>query len=186
VQQVSLVQAADGSRSHEEFEIPSWLTTAVRQQAGVGVVRVTHETNRLSGPAGALPAPRPNGNGNSKTNGNGNVAAEAPAVEAPANGGPPALASGVLLRFHLHESDDHDADRRRLDELIALLEQHAGADAVRIFIHASDGDRIELSLPNATVTEELREAGIALLGELGGADAIARPTRKRTAGIETL
>src|SRR6185295_4668403 len=35
VQQVSLVQAADGSFSHEQFGIPPWLTEAVRASAGV-------------------------------------------------------------------------------------------------------------------------------------------------------
>ncbi|MDP9237440.1 MAG: DNA polymerase III subunit alpha [Chloroflexota bacterium] len=37
VQQVSLVQAADGSFSHEQFGIPPWLTDAVRATAGVAV-----------------------------------------------------------------------------------------------------------------------------------------------------
>ena len=43
VQQVSLVQAADGTVSHEHFSIPSWLTEAVRSTAGVSVTRVEHD-----------------------------------------------------------------------------------------------------------------------------------------------
>jgi hypothetical protein len=79
------------------------------------------------------------------------------------------------LRFFLHESDDPEDDRRRLDELIALIERHPGNDHVRLFVHARDGDRIELSMPDAIASDELREAGIAVLTPHGGADAIAAP-----------
>ncbi len=161
VQQVSLVQAADGSISHEHFEIPHWLTDAVRHSAGVGVVAVEH-----GGGNGT------NGNGARQlANGNGHGA---PAeLEAP----PVARLSAPLrslLRFHMHESDDDDADRARLDDLVRLLGEYPGDDEVRLFIHARDGDRIELSLPESRACDELREAGIALLGALGGADAISR------------
>ena len=43
VQHVSLVQAADGSISHERFGVPDWLTSAVRASAGVGVLNVRSE-----------------------------------------------------------------------------------------------------------------------------------------------
>ncbi len=170
VNEVSLVQAADGSISHEQFNIPAWLTEAVRSSAGVGVVSVAREPNG-------------NGNGNGDAaNGNGDAR---PAADAPP-------AERALLRFWLHESDDADADKRRLDGLIALIGSHAGADDVRLFIHARDGDKIELSMPRADATEDLRAAGIALLSPHGGADEIERiaPTApkapRRTRGVEPL
>ena len=79
MQQVSLVQAADGSVSHEQFEIPHWLTDAVRKSAGVGVVQIEHQERPQ------LPAPT-NGNGNGSGNGQGN----GPERGAPGNGGAPA------------------------------------------------------------------------------------------------
>jgi DNA polymerase III subunit alpha len=171
VNQVSLVQAADGSVSHERFEIPAWLTSAVRESAGVGVVSVVRERAE---------------------NGSGGNGAAAPALEAPVtgNGVSAQAAPKALLRFYLHETDDADADRKRLDDLVALIERYPGEDSVRLFIHANDGDRIELTMPPARACEELREAGIALLAEArGGAEPIARAkllSPRKTRGVEPL
>jgi DNA polymerase-3 subunit alpha len=170
VNQVALVQAADGSLSHEHFEIPGWLTSAVRESAGVGVVSVEHEP---------------------PSNGGGNGAAP-PALETPANGNGASVpaAPKLILRFFLHETDDGDADRKRLDDLVALIERYPGADTVRLFIHANDGDRIELSLPSARACDELRDAGIALLADAqGGAEPIVTakaPAPRKTRGVEPL
>jgi DNA polymerase-3 subunit alpha len=161
-QQASIVQTADGSMSHEKFVAPEWLTDAVRSSAGVGVLSVTHGDG---GDAGAWRNGGGNGNGR-------NGVRHGDATDAPAR---------KLLRFWLHESDDHDGDRRRLDALVALLEQHPGDDTVRLFIHARDDDRIELSMPESAVTEELREAGAAVLGPGGGAEEIAVVADRRGA-----
>jgi DNA polymerase-3 subunit alpha len=175
VNQVTLVQAADGSLSHETFEIPSWLTSAVRESAGVGVVSVEHEGPSNGGGNGAAP-PSLEATPKASSHGNGNGASAAP--------------QRALLRFYLHESDDTEADRRRLDELVALIERFPGTDVVRLFVHAHDGDKIELSMPAARVCDELRDAGIALLADAGGgAEPImqvkAAPPRK-TRGVEPL
>jgi hypothetical protein len=189
VQQLALVQTADGSITHEEFQIPHWLTDAVRASAGVGVVRVQHEA--LPGPSGGDDAP--NGHG---APGNGAAAAiEAPtepaALPAPAKDAvPPANGASkpgrTVLRFYMHESDDGAADTQRLDDLITLISEYPGEDSVRLFIHANDGDRIELSMPDARACDELREAGVRLLGEGGGAEEIRRPGAGRTAGVQAL
>jgi hypothetical protein len=92
--------------------------------------------------------------------------------------------SGRTLRFVLHESDDEEADRVRLDALVGLLDGFPGADPIRLFVHARDGDRIELTLPDARACEELRTAGIAALGP--GGDAEALPAERRTAGVQPL
>ncbi|TAK55124.1 MAG: DNA polymerase III subunit alpha, partial [Dehalococcoidia bacterium] len=164
VQQVSLVQAADGSMSHEAFEVPAWLTEAVRASAGVAVADVRHSTGDDPPLARAT---------------NGGAAAPPPAPSIPANGQPRAT-----LRFVLHESEDESADRERLDALVSLLGDYPGDDAVRLFIHARDGDRIELTLPDARACDELRTAGIAALGPQGSADPLAAP--KRTIGVQPL
>ena len=83
------------------------------------------------------------------------------------------------MRFFLHESEDPEDDRRRLDELIALISGAPGSHPVRLFVHAADGDQIELALPDADATEELRQAGIALLTPYGGAEPLPSAAEAR-------
>jgi DNA polymerase-3 subunit alpha len=178
VQQASLVQAADGSVLHEEFRIPSWLTEAVRGSAGVSIANVSPAPKQLS--AGD-PAVAPNTNG--ATNGNGSATVDShlrpPSSETQALPRPK-----PTLRFILHESNDSEADRMRLDGLIDLIRRYPGEDGVRIFIHAHDGDRIELTLPDARACEELRIFGIEMLGPRGDAEPLAASSRSR--GVEPL
>jgi hypothetical protein len=111
------------------------------------------------------------------------VAVEAPPVDAPAP-----TSTHSVLRFFLHESDDEDADRARVASLIDLLAQHPGADTVRLFVHTREDDRIELSMPDARASEDLRVAAAALLAPHGGVDdAQTNGARaRRTHGIEPL
>ena len=87
-----------------------------------------------------------------------------------------------VLRFYLHESADAAADRRRFDSLRSLVVEYPGSDGVRLFIHLLDGDKIELTLPDAGIGDALRDSGIALLGEHGGAEPL--PSEPRTRGVE--
>ncbi len=176
VQQVSLVQAADGSVSHERFEVPAWLTEAVRSTAGVSVSSVRHE----NGPK--LDAGRSKLEGGS--NGGGAIQPPAPSLQPQPDAATEPRGATTTLRFYLHESDDADADRGRLDALFALVASYPGGDAVRLFIHARDGDRIELTLTDARACDELREAGIAALGPHGGAEPL--DPAQRTAGVQPL
>ncbi len=235
VQQVSLVQAADGSISHEHFHIPAWLTEAVRTTAGVSITNIQHDADTPSngtassavGARGGVPAPgssadAPNntsaartvaparddarGGGSSlrtdrssdlsPTPSNGAATPTATTTRAAshttrngANNGNGATASPprtsrAALRFFLHESDDQHDDRARLDSLVSLIADYPGTDPIRLFIHAADGDRIELDLPDARACEELRAAGIDILGRQGGADPLPAPPTTR--GIEPL
>jgi len=172
VQQVSLVQAADGSVSHEAFEIPAWLTDALRDSGDVGVVGVQHDA-----PAAARDNPSPSRNGDTNVDdtlrarprgaaGNGAAPAAYDAPPRRRNG-----ADAPMLRFVLHESDNEDTDRARLAELIELLKRFPGDDPVRLFIHASDGDRIELAMPPARACEELRTQAASLLAPDGAPEA---------------
>ena len=208
VQQASLVQAADGTISHEQFAIPTWLTQAVRDNAGVSVTRVdSGNTNSGASPPNGLGRDDASARGVS-TPPNAPTQPESQLKKAPSGSGGNGAAAAVLepepvativaptpapttngngtahrklLRFYLHESAQPDDDLARIDTLIDLLKEHPGHDAVRIFIHAHDGDRIELSLPDADVTDDLRVAGVRLLGDGGGAEPIVSPKRKAAA-----
>ncbi len=186
VQQASLVQAADGTVSHEHFHIPSWLTDAVRGAPGVTIAAAQRE-------GGDAPA-------NGATSARAGAGLPSAHIR-PRSGGPPgqlshrprrnpsatptrAATPPTTLRFFLHESADDHEDRSRLDALIALLAGYPGGDAIRIFIHARDGDRIELHLPDARACEELRSAGIAALGPHGGAEPLA--ASRKTRGVEAI
>ena len=98
--------------------------------------------------------------------------------------GNPTSPPRTTLRFFLHESADAEEDRARLDALVALIASYPGNDRIRLFIHARDGDRIELHLPDALACEELRTAGIETLGRHGGADPL--PDARKTRGVEPL
>ncbi len=95
----------------------------------------------------------------------------------PASGGPKARNGSAprvvrRLRFFLHECEDADADRERVDRLVELLAEYPGDDEIRLFVHALDGDRVELALPPARACEELRSRGADILAPAGGADDI--------------
>jgi DNA polymerase-3 subunit alpha len=171
VQQVSLVQTADGTRTHEEFEIPHWLTDAVRS-SGATVLAVRHPngapTTAKNGTNGAASVDKANG----ATNGNASNTAASPKPAA-TNGKGAEKPVPSVLRFYMHESDDDHADRQRLDDLVALIERYPGADTVRLFVHTRDDDKIELAMPPARACDELRDAGIALLTPHGGAEDIS-------------
>jgi DNA polymerase-3 subunit alpha len=182
VQQVSLVQAADGSISHEQFEIPAWLSEALRDTAGVAVSAVRHDDAKLD--AGSLKLEGgANGSGAPRKNGSPASSLQPPASSLQPQPDP-APSTKRTLRFFLHESNDDDADRARLDALVELIGGYPGGDAVRLFIHARDGDRIELTLPDARACEELRAAGIETLGPKGGAEPL--PPERRTVGVQPL
>jgi hypothetical protein len=67
------------------------------------------------------------------------------------------------------------------------MAKYPGGDDVRLFIHARDGDRIELAMPPARACDELRDAGMAALGPGGGAEPIApQGAGPRTRGVEPL
>jgi DNA polymerase-3 subunit alpha len=56
----------------------------------------------------------------------------------------------------LEETEDETADQRRLAGLFRLLQLHPGDDPVLLTIRTRDGETIELSLPSATLDDDLR------------------------------
>jgi DNA polymerase-3 subunit alpha len=144
----------------EDFEPPAWATEA----------------------AADVPSRRP-ASGNGHTNGNGHATpaddglsallegtegpedavpfdtAAAPVPEpapyAPVSVPKPPPAREPSLRLMLDESDDEDADQRRLATVFRLLQERPGPDAVRLTIRTRAGEVIDLELPSATLTDEL-------------------------------
>jgi hypothetical protein len=64
--------------------------------------------------------------------------------------------SPAPLKLTLLETDDEDADQKRLATVFRLLQAQPGADRVMLTIQARDGDAIELALPTARLDETLR------------------------------
>ena len=260
VQQVSLVQAADGTFSHEEFRMPAWLTGALRDSGvrveevrrggapdagsppveagqndgetpsaaaaaietqgqardagselddgrrmpdggaandasdgrsnGSGTLVPTIGTESGTSAAGSNEGGSPKGNGSARIDNSETTTARvdpASSIQPPASTPATAtngFATATTLRFHLHESEDEDKDRTRLDALLGVIARYPGGDVMRLFIHARDGDRIELSLPAAGASEALRSDGIAALGPNGGADALSAAPKSR--GVESI
>jgi hypothetical protein len=60
------------------------------------------------------------------------------------------------LRLVLHESEDEDADQKRLATVFRLLQEHPGRDDVFLTIKTREGEDVELRLPTAALDEGLR------------------------------
>jgi hypothetical protein len=155
----------------ESFRPPTWLNDPQPQPYGSGG-RGTRNGNGYR-----------NGNGNG--NGGYRTEPAPPAVEtpieepSPADSEPVDIEGGVTyetppeapftvpfvrdvpavaepLSLVLTETEDADADQKRLSTVFSILQQQPGADPVHLTIETRDGDRIELVLPSAVLDEPLR------------------------------
>ncbi|HWO72500.1 MAG TPA: DNA polymerase III subunit alpha [Dehalococcoidia bacterium] len=61
------------------------------------------------------------------------------------------------LRLILHETEDEDADQKRLVGLFRLLQEQPGDDPVLLTVRTRDGESIDLALPSARLDAALRE-----------------------------
>ncbi|MEX2246368.1 MAG: DNA polymerase III subunit alpha [Dehalococcoidia bacterium] len=183
VQRASLVQAADGSLSHERFEVPDWLTDALRGAPAASVLDVRrHDAPGdapLGGNGGTKDRPQP------KRNGNGAPSPSALHPRASDSSEPDSPSEPPALRLFLHEPDDEEAGTARIDALIEMLGEFPGDGHIRLFVHTRADDRIELSLPDARICDELCERAAALLQPHGGVEKPANG-RPRTRGVEPL
>ncbi|MBI4570755.1 MAG: DNA polymerase III subunit alpha, partial [Chloroflexi bacterium] len=130
VQQVELYQSLDGA--HSAFVPPSWLVREQREQgtsdleAGRGT-REAGRTPQSAAPPEPAATPQP---------------APAP-VSARADQKPAAsvaTAARATLRVELRETEDEDADRERLEQLLAVLRDAPGEDEVRLTVHTLGGE----------------------------------------------
>ena len=77
------------------------------------------------------------------------------------------------LRVELHETDDEDADRDRLDQLLAALRDFPGDDVVRLTVRTLDGSAQPMALGKLRVRTcpELTARLQTVLSDAGGVEA---------------
>jgi hypothetical protein len=76
----------------------------------------------------------------------------------PAPAGPVNPQRAAPLQLVMRESDDEEADQRRLASLFRLLQAQPGDDPIQLTIHTRDGETIGLALPSALLDEGMRES----------------------------
>ncbi|MCS7276761.1 MAG: DNA polymerase III subunit alpha [Dehalococcoidia bacterium] len=79
---------------------------------------------------------------------------------------------GTTLRILLQETDDTQADQERLRQVIMLLRDFPGEDAVTLSIRQQDGEEIDLALPRARVCPELLSRLRSAVGAWGRVEAL--------------
>jgi DNA polymerase III subunit alpha len=92
---------------------------------------------------------------------------ESPAISEPAAADkvPPTAAA---LHLELHETEDEDADRKRLASVFRLLQEQPGPDRITLTIHTRGGEGIDLALPTAKLDEALKASLKAAVGDAAG------------------
>ncbi len=192
-QRVELYQTPDGTAP--KFAPPTW-ATKVRKATPNGRATngaVTEEpAPQIESPAqpskAAAPppsdAPRANGEPATAPEAAPTVPAPAPAASPPSNAPPPpaalepaAVATTTrvettrvsMLRIDLRESDDEDADRDRLERLLAALREYPGEDDVRLTVHTLGDARQSVALPKARACDELTSRLTEVLADAGEA-----------------
>ena len=74
---------------------------------------------------------------------------------------PPAAA----MHLELQESEDEDADQKRLASLFRLLQEQPGPDRVTLTIRTRGGEAINLALPTARLDQSLKASLQSAMGE---------------------
>lgn len=72
----------------------------------------------------------------------------------------------------MQETDDTQADQERLRQVIMLLRDFPGEDAVTLSIRQQDGEEIDLALPRARVCPELLSRLRSAVGAWGRVEAL--------------
>ncbi len=145
----------DGGRPREDPASWNLRERKPRPRAGAGDARSAPAPSNgrtAAPPPAAAPAPAP----------------AARAAPRPAASAPPAL------QVRLRETDDEDADRARLQEVLRLVREAAGDHRAYLTI-AGLGETVTLALPACTTSWALVEALRTALGEFGAAEIEAAP-----------
>ncbi len=161
VQQVELFERDESAAS--SFIPPTWLTKD--QGAKNGEPR--KGSAKPEAPATTTPAP--------PATSDTRPPPEADPPLAEETGGQPtavATARRTALRIDLRETEDEDADKDRLQQLLAALRDYPGEDNVRLTVHTLDGGSQRVALPSARACPELTERLSDLLSDAGEAEAV--------------
>jgi DNA polymerase-3 subunit alpha len=94
-------------------------------------------------------------------------------VRPSAAGQPPVFGAAAVERLciTLEETDDADGDHERLRALVETLHDYSGEGAVRLTILQRDGEEIEMELPSARHSVELRQRLGEIVGSWGSVGA---------------
>ncbi|HEY8742443.1 MAG TPA: hypothetical protein VIU62_05065, partial [Chloroflexota bacterium] len=93
----------------------------------------------------------------------------------------PATHLPLLVRIELRESEDEAADRRRLSELVRLLNAAPGEDETRLILRTPRDD-VELELPAINLTEGLEARLKGVLHDFGSITTLARAVPRSDLG----
>ncbi len=69
------------------------------------------------------------------------------------------------LQLSIDETDNEEADQRRLAELFQVLQEHPGPNPVLLKIHTREGDSYDLQMPGAALDSDLSLTLQRVLGE---------------------
>ena len=72
-----------------------------------------------------------------------------------------------VLRLSIHETEDIESDRGRLQTVIETLRGFPGSDLVRLTVHTVGGDKADLALAPVSASEPLRQVLVKILGDNG-------------------
>jgi len=86
----------------------------------------------------------------------------------------------LLVHLELRETDDEAADRRRLSEIVRLLNAAPGDDETRLILHTESEDVI-LQAPSINLTEALEARLAAAIGPAGTITTTARAPKREDA-----
>jgi DNA polymerase-3 subunit alpha len=180
VQQVEVYQLADGTPAG--FVPPPWAAVVARpvptdssasdaNGAGVDGANETAPERTDTHSNGAVTA-------NGKTNGASTAVrlatkpaprAPAPAPRTPVRTAATVATAARTLRVELYETEDEDADRDRLTQLLEVLREYPGEDEVRFSVRTLDGGVQNVGLGKLRVgtCDELSDKLEDILGEAG-------------------
>jgi DNA polymerase-3 subunit alpha len=160
VNEVELFQSVDGVPTG--FQPPAWLTKSNGNGNGA-----SHQDSR---------PPRPNGRPSSgRTNNQQPIANNQPRPASPRRSTPDPRPASVatatrattLLRIELRETDDENADRERLADVLEAVRAFPGDDECRLTVHTLDGETQRVALSPIRTCDDLTARLRDALGEAG-------------------
>jgi DNA polymerase-3 subunit alpha len=156
VNEVELFQSVDGVPTG--FQPPAWLTKSNGKPNGNGA------SNPDTRP------PRPNGRASSGRTSDQQPATSnqsRPATRDPRPAGVATATRAALLCIELRETDDEEADRERLADVLEAVRAFPGDDECRLTVHTLDGETQRVALSAVRTCDELATRLRAALGEAG-------------------
>ncbi|MCI0890871.1 MAG: hypothetical protein J4O04_08690, partial [Chloroflexi bacterium] len=177
---VQRVETFDPDTETTSFVPPTWLTKAKKKAdvtSGFNAPKAQAPAPAVSN-APTVPTPPPaTGPPASLTPVPPPAAPPEPPRQEPEEPEPQAAVATVsrvaALRVELRETDDEDADRDRLERLLAVLADHPGDEDVHLTVHTLDGQSqgVKLGKVRVSIDGELLTELSDVLGDAGSVEA---------------